>query len=132
MKKYLILLLLFPINLLGQYIQAPTHYNAEHTAQHIIKGHLKMFCSDSIKYTVEKKNERYITDYDVNPQIVKSKLDKIFQKGNPEFSGRTNGGYLFTIAVIDPKDETKIVNYCTFHVDAWTQKIVEIEILLGE
>lgn len=132
MKRYLILLLLFPINLLGQYIQTPTHYDAEHTSQHIIKGHLKMFCSDSIKYTVEKKTERYITDCCIDPQIAKTRLDKVFKKGNPELSGRTNGGYLFTIAVINPKDDTKIVNYVTFHVDAWTQKIVEIEVLLGE
>ena len=131
-KLFAILLCLAPLVGIGQYVQVPTHYDAEHTAQHIIKGHFKMFCQDSIKYTVEKNNERYITDYDVDPQVVKTKLDKIFKKGNPEFSGRTNGGYLFTIAVIDPKDETKIVNYCTFHADAWTQKLVEIEILLGE
>jgi len=25
-----------------------------------------------------------------------------------------------------------VINYCTFHVDAYTQKITEVEILLGE
>jgi len=39
---------------------------------------------------------------------------------------------MFTIAVINASDDTKVVNYVTFHVDAFTQKIEEIEILLGE
>lgn len=110
----------------------PTHYDSEHTAQHIMKGHIKMFLKDSIKFVTEKKSERYITDCGIDPNRVKSKLDKVFKKGNLEYTSRTNGGYIFTIAVVNPNDETKVINYCTFHVDAWTQKIEEIEILLGE
>ena len=132
MKKYLILLLLFPINLLGQYIQAPTHYDAEHTAQHIIKGHLKMFLMDSVKVVTEKKNERYVTDCGIDPNRAKAKVDKVFAKGKLEYISRTNGGYIFTIAVINASDDTKVINYVTFHVDAFTQRIEEIEILLGE
>jgi transcriptional regulator CtsR len=132
MKKIISLLFLLPSFLLGQYVMVPTHYNSEHAAQQIMKGHVKMYLKDTIKFTTEKKRERYVTDCGISPNQVKTKLDKVFERGKLEYSSRTNGGYIFTIAVVDPSDETKIINYCTFHVDAWTQKIEEIEILLGE
>lgn len=132
MKKILFLLFLIPSFIFGQYVTVPTHYDSEHTAQHIMKGHIKMFLKDTIKFTTEKKSERYVTDCGIGPNQVKSKLDKVFKKGKLEYTSRTNGGYIFTISVIDPSDDTKVINYCTFHVDAWTQKIEEIEILLGE
>jgi len=131
MKKLIFALLLTPLSIFGQ-VLLPTHYDAQHTAEHIIKGRVKMYLQDSVKFTVEKRPERYVTTYDMDSDLIKAKLDKVFQKGRPEHASRTNGGYLFTIAVIDPKDETKIVNYVTFHVDAFTQKIHEVEILLGE
>jgi hypothetical protein len=132
MKKILFLLFLLPSFLFGQYVTVPTHYDSEHTAQHIMKGHIKMFLKDSIKFVTEKKSERYVTDCGISPNQVKNKLDKVFKKGKLEYTSRTNGGYIFTISVVDSNDETKVINYCTFHVDAWTQKIEEIEILLGE
>ncbi len=131
MKKLIFTLLLTPLSIFGQ-VLLPTHYDAQHTAEHILKGRVKMYLQDSVKFTVEKRPERYVTTYDMDSDLIKAKLDKVFQKGRPEHASRTNGGYLFTIAVIDPKDETKIVNYVTFHVDAFTQKIHEVEILLGE
>lgn len=132
MKKLILLLVLLPLKLFSQYVTVPTHYDCEHAANHILKGHLPMFLSDSVKLVTEKKNERYVTDYGYPSDRVKSKVDKVFLKGKPEFISRTNGGYIFSIAVIDKNDDTKVINYVTFHVDAWTQKIVEIEILLGE
>lgn len=132
MKKILFLLFLLPSLIFGQYVTVPTHYDSEHTAEHIMKGHIKMYLKDTIKFTTEKKNERYVTDCGVDPNRVKYKLDKVFKKGKLEYTSRTNGGYIFTIAVVNPSDDTKVINYCTFHVDAWTQKIEEIEILLGE
>ena len=132
MKNILFILFLIPTFLFGQYVTVPTHYDSENATQHIIKGHIKMFLQDSIKFTTEKKKDRYVTDCGITPNQVKSKLDKVFMKGKPEYISRTNGGYIFTIAVVDPSDDIKIINYCTFHVDAWTQKIEEIEILLGE
>lgn len=132
MKKILFLLFLLPSFIFGQYVTVPTHYDSEHTAQHIMKGHIKMFLKDTIKFTTEKKSERYVTDCGIGPNQVKSKLDKVFKKGKLEYTSRTNGGYIFTISVVDRSDDTKVINYCTFHVDAWTQKIEEIEILLGE
>lgn len=132
MKNILFLLFSIPTFLFGQYVTVPIHYDSEHAAQHIIKGHVKMYLQDTIKFTVEKKKEKYVTECGMTPNQVKSKLDKIFIKGKPEYISRTNGGYIFTIAVVDPSDDVKIIKYCTFHVDAWTQKIEEIEILLGE
>jgi len=131
MKKLLFILLLTPVSIFGQ-ILIPSHYDAEHTAQHILKGHAKIYLQDSVKFTVEKKAERYITTYDAGPEYVNARLKKVFKKGRPEYASRTSGGYLFTIAVINPKDETKIISYVTFHVDVFTQKIQEVEILLGE
>lgn len=133
MKKILIILLaLVPVVGKSQYMKVPTHYDAQITADHIIKGHLKMYLLDSVKVVTEKKNERYITDCGINPDRAKAKVDKIFAKGKPEYISRTNGGYIFTIAIADRKDDIKVINYVTFHVDAFTQKVEEIEILLGE
>ena len=133
MKKFIVMLLaLAPVIGFSQYLQAPTHFDSENAAHHIIHGHIKMFLNDSARYVVEKKPERYIINEDVNYEFIKSRLDKVFAKGNLEYVSRTNGGYIFTIAVVDRKNETNVINYCTFHVNAWTQKITEIEILLGE
>ena len=57
---------------------------------------------------------------------------KAFDKGDVEYLSRTNGGYTFTIAVISRKDNTKIIHYCAFMVDAFTGKIKEVEIAKGE
>jgi recombination DNA repair RAD52 pathway protein len=131
MKNLLLFLLLIPNFIFGQYVTIPTHYDSEHTAQHIMKGHVKMFLKDTTVWTVEKKNERYVTSW-YGPDVIKIKLNKVFEKGKLEYISRRNGGYIFTIAVVDQIDNTKVINYCTFHVDGWTQKIEEIEILLGE
>lgn len=132
MKKLLFLLLMFPLMGFSQYVTFSTHYDAEHTAQHIIKGQVKLYLQDTIKYVVERKAEKYTIDCQTLSNQVKPKLQKVFAKGKPEFSGKTNGGYTFTVAVIDKTDETKILNFVTFHVNEWTQKIDEIEILLGQ
>lgn len=131
MKKLLFTLLLAPIYSFGQ-VYIPTHYDAAHTAEHIIHGHVKMYCEPTVRFVVEKKKDvRFVRD-EVTPDVVKKRLDKVFSKGNPEFVSRTNGGYIFTIALLHPKDETVIVGYATFHVDAWTQKIEEVEILKAD
>ena len=133
MKKLLVILMcLVPLVGVGQYMKAPTHYDAQITADNIIKGHLKMYLLDSVKVVTEKKNERYIIDCETDPNRTKAKVDKIFAKGKPEYISRTNGGYIFTIAIADREDDTKVINYVTFYVDAFTQKVEEIEILLGE
>jgi len=131
MKKLLLLTLLLPIQLLSQYVKTPTHFDSEGTSKHIIKGHVKMFLKDTVVYTVEKKNERVVTSC-LPPSQVENKLNKVFDLGKLEYVSRTNGGYIFSIAVIDKTDDTKVINYCKFHVDRITQKIEEVEILIGE
>jgi hypothetical protein len=133
MKK-LLLIMLMSVGVLTVQAQVmvPTHFDAQTAAQHILKGHIKMYLNDTSNFIVEKKNNRYVTDYNVDKDVVKRRIDKVFAKGKPEYSSRTNGGYSFTIAVIDFKDELKVLNYVTFRVSAWNQKIIEIEILKGE
>jgi hypothetical protein len=133
MKKLLIAMLAaFPLLGISQYLQIPTHYDAKNTAQHILKGHIKMYITDSTKFTVEKRNENYVTYHGLEGDEIKSRLSKVFSKGIPEYSSRTNGGYLFFIAVVSRKNELDVVHYVSFRVNAFTQKIEEIEILLDK
>lgn len=109
----------------------PTHYDAQGVSEHIIHGDLKFYLEDSVDFTVERKPDSY--------RLFRSYVDgtskrvyKVFAKGNPEFSSKTNGGYTFTISVIDKQDETKILNKVCFSVDRYSQKIESVEILLGD
>ncbi len=48
----------------GQHVSVPTHYDAEHTAKHIMMGHIKMYLNDSTtEVVVEKKNNRWVTTF---------------------------------------------------------------------
>lgn len=131
MKRLLILLVgLTPLLGVGQYMKAPTHYDASTTARHIIKGHIKMFLNDSLtEVVVEKKGDRWVTSFLGKETIIK-KVDKILQQGKPEFTGRTNGGYRFYINVYDVNDDTKVINSLDITIDAFTQQIKLIEIKL--
>lgn len=132
MKRLLFLLLSFvPLFSMGQYVKVSTHYNAESTANQIIKGKLRSFLNDEVDFTVEKRSGKFKSKYDVSSDDVVRKVYKCFDKGNVEYVSRTNGGYTFTIAVVNKKDNTVILNYCTFSVDAFTQKIKDVEISKG-
>ncbi len=129
MKKIIFLLLLLPINLFGQeYLRFPSHYDSEGTATQICNGNVEKFLSDTVEWKVEKGGDRWVTSW-IDKDGVKSKLNKIFVSGSAEYSGRTNGGYWFFIAVIDPKEETKILKTLQFEVDHYSQKIKTIEVL---
>lgn len=130
MKNLLLFLLLIPVSLFSQFVQVPTHYDCEQTAKRIIHGDLKYYLQDSIELSVEKSGGNYSTKK-TNSLRVTKKVYSVFSKGTPEYSSRTNGGYIFTIAVLSKKDDTKILNTISFTVDAWTQKITEIEISKG-
>lgn len=132
MKRLLFLLLsLVPLFSMGQYVKVSTHYNAKNTANQIIKGELRSFLNDEVDFTVEKRSGKFKSKYDVSSDDVVRKVYKCFDKGNVEYVSRTNGGYTFTIAVVNKKDNTVILNYCTFSVDAFTQKIKDVEISKG-
>ena len=86
------LMCLVPLVGVGQYMKVPTHYDAQVTAEHIIKGHLKMYLLDSVKVVTEKKNERYITDCGMDPGRAKAKLDKAFAKGKSTNANKAQKG----------------------------------------
>ena len=131
MKKLIVMLLgLIPLVGVSQYIKVPTHYEAQATAEHIIKGHIKMFLNDSLTEVItEKKNDRWVTTY-LDKEAISKKVNKIIEQGEPRFTGRTNGGYRFYINVYDGDDDTKVLNSLDITIDAYTQKIKLIEIKL--
>ena len=111
-------------------MKVPTHYNAQEASEHILHGDLKFYLSDTVELTIEKKTDKYKTS-DVLKDVAVNKVNKAFSKGKPEYTSRTNGGYTFTISVVDPKDDTNIKSKVVFTVDAFTQKIKSVEILKG-
>ena len=102
MKKLICAILLLSVgSLFGQYVSVPTHYDAEHTANHIMMGHIKMYLGDSTtEVVVEKKNDRWVTTF-LGKDAVDKKVWKLLSKGKSSFTGRTNGGYRFYITVYD-------------------------------
>lgn len=130
MKNLLILLILLPLNLFSQYVKVPTHYNSQETTEHILHGDLKFYLQDTIEYVVEKNNDRYVTSW-LDKEKTAKKVYSLISKGSPEQGGRTNGGYTFTVSIIDKKDDTKILKKVVFTVDAFTQKIKMVEVLKG-
>lgn len=111
-------------------MKVPTHYNSEDATEHILHGDLRFYLQDTIEYIVEKKNDKYSTSW-LNKEKTSKNVYSLLSKGNPEQGGRTNGGYTFTITVVDKKDDTKILRKVVFTVDAFTQKIKMVEILRG-
>lgn len=130
MKNLFLSLLFFPIALFGQnYVQFPTNYDSESTANAICKGKIKKFLSDTVEWTTEKKNDRWVTSF-TDPDGVNTRINRIFKEGYPEYSRRTNGGYWFYISIIDRKDEFNIIRTLKFEVDPNTQKIKSIEVYI--
>jgi hypothetical protein len=110
-----------------------THYDAETTSKQIIRGRIKNYLADDVEYVVEKKAGRYIIlNFTNNSDDVQNRLQKVFDKGKVEYTSRTNGGHIIKLSVISLKNELDVINYCIFHVDAFKQKIVKIEILKGD
>ena len=129
-KFVLVGLLVVSCPLKGQYMKAPTRYDAQTTAGHIIEGHIKMYLNDSTpEVVIEKKNDRWVTSR-MSSDIIVKKINKIIELGEPVFTGRTNGGYRFYITVYDINDDTKVINSLDITIDAFTQQIKLIEIKL--
>ena len=134
MKK-LLLIVLMSMGVLTAHSQVmvATHYDAETTSKQIIRGRIKNYLADDVEYVVEKKTGRYIIlNFTNNPDDVQNRLQKVFDKGRVEYTSRTNGGHIIKLSVISLKNELDVINYCVFHVDAFKQKIVKIEILKGD
>ena len=77
------------------------HYPSDSISKKISKGIVKKFCSDTVEYVVIKKNEKssFITS-----DVVEVKIKKVLSMGVPEYGGKTNGGYSFSIYIIPPKN----------------------------
>ena len=125
----LAILLAVPSLIFGQNIQY-SRYNSQHTANHIMMGHIKMFCQDTVDFIVEKKNDRWVTTQ-ADPDQVKKRVTKILDKGVARYSHSTTMGYTFFITVSDEKDETVIYNTIKIHVDMSTLKIDTVEIQIN-
>lgn len=129
MKNLLFAVLLaIPSLASAQYVKIP-RYDSETTANHIMMGHVESFCSDTVEFVVEKKNDRWVTSY-LSPDVVSKRVWKILQKGKSHFTGSTTRGYTFYITVEDVNDDLKLYESLTFHVDQRTQKIYMIEVKL--
>ncbi len=110
----------------GQTVQY-SRYDSEHTANHIIMGHIEMYCQDSVDFVVEKKNDRWVTT-SINPLQIAKRVQKTLDKGVARYTYSTTMGYTFFITVEDPNDEAVIYHTIKVHVDMSTQKIDTIEI----
>jgi hypothetical protein len=129
MKK-IIITLLFLIPVLGftQYVQVPTHYDAEATAIEIMKGHIEKYLNDSLtEVVIQKSEDKWVTSYLDKEEIIK-KVGKTLQKGKAQYAGRTDGGFRFYITVWDVKDDTEVVGSLDIVIDVFTQQIKSIEI----
>lgn len=125
-------MLLFPMNLFGQtFLRTPVNYNSRETSEEIKKGEIKKFLTEKTEWKVEKRRGRWTISW-LSPDEVESKINKIFSKGIPEYTSRTNGGYWFYISVEDSIDEDIVLKTLKFEVDQYTQKIKTIEVYLQE
>lgn len=114
-------------------VMVATHYDAETTSKQIIRGKIKDYLADNVEYVVEKKTGRYsVFNFTNDPNEIQSRLHKVLDKGKAEYTSRTNGGHIIKLSVISLKNDLDVINYCIFHVDAFKQKIVKIEILKGD
>lgn len=127
MKKLILLLLIIPSKLFGQYITVPTQFDAEGIAEHISHGDLTHYCEDTVEWVVEKKNDRWVTSYK-NKWSAQKEFYKILKKGRFRLSSKTNGGYTFLVAIDDYKDEFRTIVFVKCIVNPYTQKIKTIEI----
>ena len=131
MKQLLTLVMLIPFMLKGQTeYRHFCSYDAETTAKHILKKHIKQHLHDTVEFSVEKRGYKYSKKY-LNADQAEKKVLKALKKGNPSYSSKTNSGYTFTIVVVSKADETEIVNFIRFEVDHFFQKIISIEISKG-
>lgn len=130
-NKIIFTLALACTSLSAQYVKVATHHDAEQTASQIIKGKLNKYLNNKLDFSYEKRKNKFIDKYSVEADYVEKQVYKYFDKGKPEYISKTNGGYTFTIAVMNNKDDTDILYYCSFALDAFTLKVKSVEINKG-
>lgn len=96
------------------------HYPSDSISKKISKGIVKKFCSDTVEYIVIKKNEKSLF---ITSEVIEEKIKKVLSTGVPEYGGKTNGGYSFSIYIYDKKDDMKIISTLSFKVDQNNNKI---------
>ena len=127
MKQLLTLVMLVPFMLKGQTeYRHFCSFDAETTAKHIVMKHIKPYLHDTVAFSSNSKSPKML-----NPTQVEKKILKVLKKGKPAYSSKTNSGYTFTIVVEDKKDDTKIINFISFNVDHFYQKVTSVEISKG-
>jgi hypothetical protein len=122
MKKfYILLLLLLPMSLLGQYVSHPVHYPSDSISKIIIKGNSLHLFEDTVVLVDSRKNK----DVSTTLHRVKAlnKIKKEMSKGNPVYGGRTNGGFSFSIYIEALNDEMNILRIMSFKVSQETGRI---------
>lgn len=131
MKQLLTLIMLVPFMLKGQTeYQHFCSYNAESTAKHILKKHIKDYLHDTVEFSVERRGYKYHKKY-LNASQTEKKVLRKMKHGTCHYAGKTNSGYTFTIVIVDENDDTEILSSIKFEVDHFYQKIISVEISKG-
>jgi len=131
MRKLLVVLTLVPVQVFSQYVTVPTHHDAQATVDHIIHGDLQFYCEDTVEWSVEKSNDRWVSSY-VDKTTAHKRFYKLVEQGKLRLSSKTNGGYTFLIAVDSRKEPIKTIYFVKCIVNPYTQKINFIEIQKGD
>ena len=131
MRKLLVLLALIPVQAFSQYVMVPTQYDAGGTVDHIIHGDLQFYCEDTVEWSVEKSNDRWVSSY-VDKTVAHKRFYKLVEQGKLRLSSKANGGYTFMIAVDTRREPLKTIYFVKCIVNPYTQKINFIEIQKGD
>lgn len=109
----------------SQWVKYPTRYDAETAAHHIIYGNMMNYLADTVEIEIEKKNGKFKSS-NFSKKAAYQKIEKVFDDDFLELGERTNGGYHFTINVLDDVDDVSLNYSILFQVDVYTQKINKV------
>lgn len=111
----------------SQYVKYPVRYDAETTVHNITLGGLMNYLSDTIELEVEKNNGKFKVSI-ISSKKAYQKIEKVFGNNFLEIGGKTNGGYHFTINLLDEVDDVTLNRTILFKVKPSTQKINKVTI----
>lgn len=135
MKNLILILFLIPGMVLSQRPQSfesepIPNYDSDHTFLHICHGEIGLYLRETVTFTKEKKNNRWVIS-EIERRSAIKKVNKIFSAGAERIVWRSADGYCFIVEVSDKIDHTKVINFVKFQVDPRTRMIGSIEIHLG-